>query len=479
MSIAATPSPIPVRTVNECFYGERWVPEDRLAVLRHAAAFGANAYVYGPSADRRTGGLWRDDYEGVERTTLVEFAAECRRLGVEPIWRISPSAPLEPHRGLRFTDPDDLATLIDKIRHVLDLGFARVLIAFDDLVHGLDADAVARFGDAEHPLAAAHAAAICAVGDALGYDRIVACPLHYWGVEPSPYRQAFGAAVPAEVPMIWTGPAVISAEITAAQARAVREELGHPLWLWDNYPVNDWDMDGIAADVLYGSVGGLDNLVAPRRLPLAPLTAREPALSEELQGMGANHALDPWSGLPATLTLLAFAADAAGYDANAAWRAAVTQLDVDPDALAVLSDAAGPGSGAPIGRASSFAIACARVLASEDRDAALSDLETVVREHVDALVTLRSRPSRLTWELRPWFVELGRQCHLAALAAAALRAAEDERSELVAELRGALLRPSAVSVASGMGRALAEYARGVIAGGTPAIDVPPLPQDRH
>lgn len=471
MPLPGTPR-IPLRTANECFYGERWVPEDRLDVLRHAARFGANAYVYGPSADRRTGGLWREFYVGEERDVLVSFAAEARTLGVEPIWRVSPSAPLEPERGLGLADAAGIAELIAKIEHVLDLGFSRILIAFDDLTHGLDPDSAERFAAEDHPLAAAHASVVCAVGDAVGYDRLIACPLHYWGVEPSPYRRHFGAAIPADVPMIWTGRSVISEEVLAAQARAVADELGHPLWLWDNVPVNDWDMDGIAADVLHLSATGLDNLVTPRRLPLAPLRGRDPELVDVLQGMGGNLALDPWTGIPTMLTLLSFAWQGPDYDPDEAWRAALEHLDVDAHALSVLADAAGPVSGAPVGHPSRFARACARVLSDDDRVAALANLERVVAEHVDALVAIRSRPSRLTWELRPWLVELGRQCHLASLAITALQATPEGRSAVVVELNGALLCASTVSVASSMGRALAEYARGVVAGGSPAIDVP-------
>lgn len=464
---------IATRSLNECFYGERWAPEDRLAVLRAGAAFGANAYIYGPSADRRTGGLWRDAYEGAEQEVLREFAHAARAVGVEPIWRVSPAAPLEPELAIRITDPDELATLVAKIHHVNSLGFERVLIAFDDLVAGLDENAAARFADAAHPLAAAHASVIRQVGEAVGFERLVACPLHYWGNEPSTYRREFGRGFPAEVPVVWTGSAVISDDVNADDARAVAEELGHPIWLWDNYPVNDWDMEGISALPLHARPG-LDNLVIPRRLPLAPLTDRDPRLSEVVAAMGSNLALDPWTGLPAALTSLEFAWSGADYRPDESWRRAVESLHVDPDALAVLADSAGPGSGMRSRRPSRFAAACARVLAAEpdNLDAAIDALEETVDRHVAALATLRARPSRLTRELAPWLVELGRQCQFALLAIAALRASDAGKSALTAELGGALNRRSNVSVASSMGRSLAEYARGLIAGGTPQVDVP-------
>jgi len=465
---------VATRAVHECFYGEKWAPEDRLSVIRAAASFGVNAYVYGPSADRRTGGLWRELYGGAEREALTDFARRARALGIEPIWRVSPAAPLEPDCAIRIADEAEMAALVAKIDHVLGLGFERVLIAFDDLTAGLDDDAAGVFGGAAHPLAAAHASVIRAVGERVGHSRLIACPLHYWGVDTSTYRREFGAGFPAEVPVCWTGPAVISDEIDSAGSAAVADELGHPLWLWDNYPVNDWDMEGISALPLHAQPG-LDNLVRPRRLPLAALQGRDPRLVDGVAAMGSNLAIGPWTGLPGALTLCDFAWSGGAYRPERSWSVAVGLLGVDADALAVLTDAAGPGSGSPSRRPSAFAAACARVFSADDDanlDMALIQLESVVAVHVQALTALRGNPNRLTAELHPWLMELGRQCQFARLACLALRASVTEASELAKELSGALARPSLVSVASGMGRALAEYARGLVAGGTPDIDLP-------
>lgn len=466
-------SAITTRSLNECFYGERWAPEDRLAVLQAGVAFGANAYIYGPSADRRTGGLWRAPYEERERLVLELFTREAHAQGVEPIWRVSPAAPLEPDLAIRITDNDEIAALVAKIEHVITLGFDRILIAFDDLTAGLHHEDAAHFAGRDHPMAAAHADVIQRVGKTVGFERLIVCPMHYWGSEPSRYRREFGRGFPAEVPVVWTGPSVISEQISADDARLVAEEIGHPLWLWDNYPVNDWDMEGISALPLHAQPG-LDNLVTPRRLPLAPSVDRDPRLGDVVAAMGSNLAITPWTGLPAALTMLDFARRGAAYEPADSWGRAVESLDVDADALSILADSAGPGSGSRSRQPSTFAIGCAEVFIAQpdQRDAALDALTATVDRHVAALVTLRARPSRLIRELSPWLVELGRQCQFARLAISALRATETEKSELAAELGGALARRSTVSVASGMGRTLAEYARGLCAGGTPRVDEP-------
>ena len=45
--------------------------------------------------------------------------------------------------------------------------------------------------------------------------------------------------LPAPVPCLWTGPAIVPARVSLDHARKAAQQLRHPLILWDNYPVND------------------------------------------------------------------------------------------------------------------------------------------------------------------------------------------------------------------------------------------------
>jgi len=47
------------------------------------------------------------------------------------------------------------------------------------------------------------------------------------------------------VPIMWTGPEVVPPRIPAAPARTLAEALGHPVLLWENFPVNDGPMRGV------------------------------------------------------------------------------------------------------------------------------------------------------------------------------------------------------------------------------------------
>lgn len=458
------------RAVLECFYGARWAPEDRAHVVAQTAALGANTYVYGPSADRRTGGLWRLLYEGAEREQLGALAADANGHGMTPIWRVSPAAPLEVSKAIGMTDSAELRSLIEKVEDTLAMGFGKVLIAFDDITAGLDAVSAQSFPGSRHPLAQAQATIINAVVREVGAEKVLACPTHYWGTEPSSYRYVFGSTLHPDVAVCWTGPSVISDSISADAARRVAEDLGHPLWLWDNYPVNDWDMTGIAAQPLQ-SWEGLDNLVQPRRAPLAPLTDRDPGLADVVVGYGSNMALGAHMGLPAAQTAMDFAWLGQAYDSAASWDLAAARTGSQPAALRAFAQAAGPISGNTTNAPSSFARACAQVLAAEDPSDpdVLAVLDREIEKQISTLGELRSTPTPLMRELQPWLMELGRQSVMAQLASTGLRGDPAEKAGLPTELSSVLLQPSTVSMGSGMGRALAEYVRGLLAGGTPEL----------
>jgi hypothetical protein len=110
--------------------------------------------------------------------------------------------------------------------------------------------------------------------------------------------------VPEDVPVGWTGDAVVNDEVTAASASSRAASLGgRPPLLWDNVPVND----AIMSD----------------RLFLGPLRGREPALVDALGGYLANAMVQPRAS---TLPLASTAAWVRGGDPVAAWAEAADAL---------------------------------------------------------------------------------------------------------------------------------------------------------
>ncbi len=110
--------------------------------------------------------------------------------------------------------------------------------------------------------------------------------------------------MPDDVPIGWTGDAVVNDAVTGAQAAARAAALGgRPPLLWDNVPVND----AIMAD----------------RLFLGPLRGREPALVDELGGYLANAMVQPRAS---TLPLASTGAWLRGEDPAAAWASEADRL---------------------------------------------------------------------------------------------------------------------------------------------------------
>jgi hyaluronoglucosaminidase len=106
----------------------------------------------------------------------------------------------------------------------VEAGATSVVLALDDIPFG------------GGPQGEAHAALTRWLRDHLG-DRatLSLVPTEYVGTNRSPYLDALAAGCPPEVPIGWTGRAVVNDRITLAEADARATALGgrRPL-LWDN-----------------------------------------------------------------------------------------------------------------------------------------------------------------------------------------------------------------------------------------------------
>jgi len=453
------------RAVMECFYGPLWTPDDRRDVIERATGHGANTYVYGPAADLRTGEAWRSPYAGQSASDLERLVDDAHRRGMEVVWRVSPGAPLDRSRAIGLSDADEVRTLLSRVGEVVDLGFDRVLVGFDDIDTDLDAAARATFGDDPHPAAAAQATLLNAVSASLAERGVpvLACPTHYWGVRPSAYRRRLGELLSPDIAVCWTGSGVVSSSITAAQVHDVTEQFQHRVWLWDNFPVNDWDATGEA----------FTNDMSPRRLPLTALVGRASGVADTIVGYGSNAALQPHAGLPAVCTALDWAWGPGGYDADVALRHALSETGVHQEALSLLADTVGAVAGGARGNAL-LATTCARLLATDGVPAGrlvrIAHARDVVRQHAAAASVLEAAPGALGREIAPWVQELGRVCRATLLALDVLEAygvnqeVVDERSQQLRDQRPPV---GGVSIASGLLDNLVDYARGFAAGGAP------------
>lgn len=456
IDVYETPQGIPERAVMECFYGPLWDARSRATVMGWGALHGSTDYVYGPAADLHTGSGWREPLTVGHANELAGVVDSAHGVGLSVTWRVSPGAPMQRDRAMRLGDDEELALLKAHADEVLALGFDRVLIAFDDIDGTMDPVSRSRFGGAHHPLAAAQTYVLNAMDEHLrnAGSSLLACPTRYWGSGPSEYRQRFGELLAADVPVCWTGPRVVSPVIRGQEAASVREQYQHNLWLWDNYPVNDWDASG----------GLAESTLRPRRLPLRPLAGREASVAQAVVGYGANAALLPYSGFPALATALEWARTPAGYDPAASHRRALERMTSVPEALALMAEASGVNAGGST-EASALQRAAAAVLASGSPDPqAFEHLRKVARKHLDAAGQLRASADAICREIEPWVAELARAARAASHAADVLQYLDgpDERAlDLAVAAFRDIPGPSRdITLAVGAVNALVDHVRG-------------------
>lgn len=243
--------------------------------------WGMTDYVHAPKDDPKHRRDWRDPHDESELDELAVLAkAGTLRLG----FGISPGLSID------VDDRADLDALGAKVDAVVDRGAGLVVLCLDDIPFGGadQGDAHARLGTwlADH---VADRAAVAFV------------PTEYVGIRRTPYLSALGAGLPDDVPIGWTGDAVVNEQITAMQARRRAEALGgRPPLVWDNVPVND----GLMAD----------------RLHLGPLWGRDRQLVDEsvVTGWLANPMVQPNASL---LPLASVAAWLRREDPLDAWAA--------------------------------------------------------------------------------------------------------------------------------------------------------------
>ena len=326
--VEPAPAGAPIRGIIEGFYGTPWTWDERITVAQHCAERGMTHYVYAPKDDPKHRLRWRELYGPMK---LVGFDRLIAEGGLTVGFGISPGLDID------LTDADDRKALRVKVDQIVDLGVALVVLALDDIPFDPGAGS-------------AHAALTAELVEHLaGRATVALVPTEYVGMEATPYLEALAAGVPPEVPIAWTGPAVVNDSITIEHAERRAAALGGraPL-LWDNYPVND----ALMAD----------------RLFLGPLWGREPGLLDHCSGYLANPMTQARSSL---LPLSSVAAWLRGEDPLGAWAAEAGEGRVFaeacdglvPQALAqsLSSEVDGPGWAAaarPLGEWLSAASTC-------------------------------------------------------------------------------------------------------------------------
>ncbi|GHE60027.1 beta-N-acetylglucosaminidase [Streptomyces cellulosae] len=300
---------MPLRGTIEGFYGQPWTHAERLDQMDFYGDVKANTYVYAPKDDPYHRDKWREPYPAEKLTELGELVDRATANHVRFTFAVSPG------QSICYSDPADREALKAKLQALYDLGTRAFSVPLDDIDHtrwNCEADRAAygepgtgAVGKAQADLLNDVQRDFVATHDGTWPLQMV--PTEYYNHTESAYKRALREALDPEVEVMWTGVGVVPDGITNADAGQAAKVFGRKVFVWDNYPVND-----------YGNTGG--------RLLLAPYDKREAGLSDHLSGVVANPMNQPYASKVAVFGTADFAWNDRGYDAGRNWRQALAYL---------------------------------------------------------------------------------------------------------------------------------------------------------
>jgi len=253
--------------VIEGFYGPPWSEAERGVLFEQMAAWGLDTYLYCPKDDLHHRAIWRQPYAAEHAGAMAALVAACHAGGLRFVYGLGPGL------DIRYGSEDDRRQLRDRCAQMVEMGCDGLALLFDDIPDHLDSAGLQRWGS----LAAAQADVVNEVVQWARTQRsdLIAsfCPTPYCGrmVQAGHgghgYLDALGASLDPSIDVFWTGPEIVSGEISVAHVREVAAHLRRKPILWDNLHANDYD---------------------GRRILLGPYSGRPLELRDEVRGILTN-----------------------------------------------------------------------------------------------------------------------------------------------------------------------------------------------
>ncbi|MFE7709541.1 beta-N-acetylglucosaminidase domain-containing protein [Streptomyces sp. NPDC057486] len=316
---------MPLRGTIEGFYGKPWTHAERLDQMDFYGDVKANTYIYAPKDDPYHRDKWRDPYPTDKLAELGELVNRATANHVRFTFAVSPGG------SICYSDLDDRKALKAKLQALYDLGTRSFSIPLDDISYTRWNCAADQAAYGQPGRTAAAKAQVDLLNDlqrnfiATHEDArpLQMVPTEYGDLTDTSYKQTMRATLDPAVVVMWTGTDVVPPTITNDQADGASKLFGRKVFVWDNYPVND-----------YGNTSG--------RLLLAPYDKREAGLSGHLSGIVANPMNQPYASKVAVFGAADFTWNDIAYDARTSWSHAMAYLaGGDPqatDALLVFGD---------------------------------------------------------------------------------------------------------------------------------------------
>jgi protein O-GlcNAcase/histone acetyltransferase len=384
--------------VIEGFYGPPWSARERAALFAQMAAWGMNSYLYAPKDDLKHRALWREPYSTDEAAVLAQLISLARSHRLRFIFALAPGL------DVRYGDSTDFDHVAGRFKQLIALGCRDFALLFDDIPDRLSAADQARWDSFAEAQCALTNRLHAWLREQIPGGLFLFCPTPYCGrmakreLGGRGYLEIIGRQLASDIRVFWTGPEIISREITIEHVRWVAKKLRRKPLLWDNLHANDYD---------------------GRRFFCGPYAGRESGIRAEVGGILTNPNTEFPLNHVALRTCAEFVLTYGAWDARAAYLRAINDWHehfatvgqpVTREDLVLLGDAFYlPHEDGP--EATRLFHAIAALLTAEParwlpaQVAAFVEQATRLRDCCARLAELRDRPlfhalSRRVWELR-------------------------------------------------------------------------------
>ncbi|KAF7703251.1 protein O-GlcNAcase isoform X1 [Silurus meridionalis] len=250
--------------VVEGFYGRPWTMEQRKELFRREQKWGLNTYLYAPKDDYKHRMYWRELYTSEEAEQLITLISAAKEHDIQFIYAISPGL------DITFSNPKEVAALKRKLSQVCEFGCRSFALLFDDIEPEMCAADKEAFSSFAHAQVSVTNQVYQHLHESQNF---LFCPTDYCAafctpnVSQSSYLHTVGEKLLPGIDILWTGPKVVSKDISVESIEEVSSVLRRPPVIWDNIHANDYD---------------------PQRLFMGPFKNRPTELIPKLRGVLTN-----------------------------------------------------------------------------------------------------------------------------------------------------------------------------------------------
>jgi hypothetical protein len=227
--------------VVEGFYGQMWTHQQRLHLFGQMGELGLTTYFYAPKNDLKHRTSWRELYSDSELLLFRELVQSCDAHKVRFIYGLSPGL------DIGFAEEAERNRIKSRFDQLRKVGAHHFALLFDDLP--------GKMSDDDRRAYPSLAAAQCDVAnDVFAWvraqyagARFLFCPTPYCdrmdrAQHGGPgYLDEVGRLLSSEVDVLWTGPEIVSAEISTEWVERLSHRIRRSPLIWDNLFANDYD----------------------------------------------------------------------------------------------------------------------------------------------------------------------------------------------------------------------------------------------